>query len=43
MADVVCSVISDKGTFINAQWETFELTQWPSLNYFVYSVGLHQI
>ena len=24
-------------------WEKFELTQWPSLNYFVYLVGLHQV
>ena len=24
-------------------WENFELSQWPSLNNFVYLVGLHQI
>ena len=39
----------DKGIFDNETftsmlvWETFELNQWPSLNYYVYLVGLHQI
>ena len=39
----------DKGIFDNETftsmlvWETFELNQWPSLNSYVYLVGLHQI
>ena len=34
----------DKGTFTSMHtWENFELTQCPSLNYFVYSVGFHQV
>ena len=30
-------------SFYMGTWETFELTRWPALNYFVYLVSLPQI
>ena len=43
-ADVACPVVFGKGKFTSiSTLEHFKLTQWPSWNYFLYLVGLHQV
>ena len=41
--NVAHPVVFSNGTFTIPTWENFELSQWPSINYFMYLVGLHRI